>query len=94
MIEVLKRVATDCESTAEDLAKRFKDHEDHFFRYNVTHGAGSISLEEWKWMAEVETHTKAYLEQMEISSSMNRVVKILSQSQGMSSSDITLRSLC
>lgn len=94
MIEVLKRVATDCESAAGDLAKRFKDHEDHFFRYSVTHGAGSISLEEWKKMADVETHTKAYLEQMEISSSINMVVKILSQSQGASISNITLRSLC
>ena len=94
MIGVLKSVATDCESAAEDVAKRFIDHKDFFFRYNVTHGAGSISLEEWKSMADVETHTKAYLEQLEISSSINRVVSILAQPQGLSSSDITLRSLC
>ena len=94
MIRVLKRAATDCESTAQDLAKRFKGHEDYFFRYNVTHGAGSISLEEWKRMADVETHTKAYLEQMDVSSSIDRVVNILSQSRGTSTSCITLRSLC
>lgn len=94
MIGVLKRIATDCESTAEDIAKRFRDHKDHFFRYNVTHGAGSISLEEWKMMADIETHTKAYLEQSEISNSINLVVKILSQARGTSISTIKLRSLC
>lgn len=90
MIGVLRSIATDCESIAEDVVKRFIDHKDIFFRYNVTHGAGSISLEEWKSMADVETHTKAYLEQVEISSSVNKVVGIL---QGLGSSNISLRSL-
>ena len=94
MIGVLKRVATDCESIAEDVAKRFKNHADYFFRYSVTHGVGSISLEEWKSIAEIETHTNAYLQQVQISSSIDKVVNILCRPQAMNVSNITLRALC
>ena len=94
LIAVLRGAATDCELVAENVAKRFKNHDDYFFRYNVTHGAGSISLEERGEMADVETHTKDYLEQGEISGSINKIVSILTGTQELKSSYLTLRSLC
>ena len=93
LVDVLKRIATDCESTAEELAKRLKHQEIRFFRYSVTHGAGSISLEEWKKIDDVQTHTEAYMREVAISSSINMAVKILSQSQETNASNITLREL-
>ena len=93
LIGVLKEIATDCESIANEIAQRFRDTPDHFFRYSVTHGAGGISMEEWEKMGEVETHTKAYLKQMEISRSIDAVVRILPGKEEAKSS-INLRSLC
>ncbi|KAI9813524.1 MAG: hypothetical protein M1826_002493 [Phylliscum demangeonii] len=46
VINVLKRIATDCEGTAHELSERFANASSSYFRFNVTHGAGSISLEE------------------------------------------------
>jgi hypothetical protein len=94
LIWMLKRIATNCEETAHALAQQFKDNPHHYFRYSVTHGAGNISLAEWEKMEDMETHTKAYLKEVSVSSSIDAVVKILCQSKDVPVSGITLRSLC
>ena len=98
MIDVLKRIATDCESTANALAKRFERISDVYFRLNVMHGAGQISLEEWERMGEVQTHTKAYLHDPIIRAHVNAVVKLLCQThkQTVASSGgrLTLGEIC
>src|SRR2546430_8249990 len=71
LIDVLKKIATDCGSTADDLARRFASLPDLYFRYNVTHGAGKISLEEWKKMGDVQSHTYAYLHELHVSKSID-----------------------
>ncbi|KAI9827311.1 MAG: hypothetical protein M1826_006415 [Phylliscum demangeonii] len=77
VVEVLKRIATDCESTAHELSERFGNAASSYFRFNVTHGAGSISLEEWRRMGEVEIHTRAYLNETVVNASINAVVSLL-----------------
>ncbi|KAI9811698.1 MAG: hypothetical protein M1826_003109 [Phylliscum demangeonii] len=77
VINVLKKIATDCEGTAHDLSERFANAASSYFRFNVTHGAGSISLEEWRKMGEVITHTRAYLKETAVSASINAVVSLL-----------------
>ncbi|KAI9833804.1 MAG: hypothetical protein M1826_006327 [Phylliscum demangeonii] len=77
VIDVLKKIATDCEGTAHELSERFENAPGSYFRFNVTHGAGSISLEEWKRMGEVETHTRAYLEETAVQASIDAVVQLL-----------------
>ncbi|KAI4166730.1 MAG: hypothetical protein LQ343_007804 [Gyalolechia ehrenbergii] len=72
MVGVLKRIATNCEETAHELAGRFRQSPDRYFRYSVSHGIGRISLEEWKKMNEVQVHTKAYMEEVDISSSVDK----------------------
>lgn len=61
LIQVLKKIATNCESIANDLRKRFEDLERFYFRFNVAHGAQGISLEEWGKLGELTQHTKAYI---------------------------------
>ncbi|KAL8734464.1 MAG: hypothetical protein Q9181_003167 [Wetmoreana brouardii] len=63
MVKVLKEIATNCEAIAHKLAERFRQSPDRYFRYSVSHGVGSISLEEWRKMNEVQVHTKAYMEE-------------------------------
>ncbi|KAI9775397.1 MAG: hypothetical protein M1839_001252 [Geoglossum umbratile] len=77
LIYVLKKTATDCETTANDLARRFENIPEMYFRFNVTRGVGVISLEEWKRMGDVQTHTAAYLQEPLVSKSIDSVVKLL-----------------
>ncbi|KAI9811178.1 MAG: hypothetical protein M1826_003299 [Phylliscum demangeonii] len=77
VVEVLKQIATDCEGTAHELSERFGNAPSSYFRFNVTHGAGSISLEEWRRMGEVKTHTRTYLKETVVGASIDAVVSLL-----------------
>ncbi|KAI9808030.1 MAG: hypothetical protein M1826_004379 [Phylliscum demangeonii] len=77
IISVIKKIATDCEGIAHELSERFENTAGSYFRFNVTYGAGSISLEEWRRMGEVEAHTRAYLRETVVSASINAVVSLL-----------------
>jgi predicted acylesterase/phospholipase RssA len=77
LIGVVKRIATDCQNTANELSTRFKDYENFYFRFNVEHGAEGISLEEWEKMGELTEHTKAYLRKTEVSKAIDQIVDTL-----------------
>lgn len=94
LVNVLKDIATDCERTAADLARRFRKSSPRYARFSVSHGIGRISLEEWKRMHEVSTHTKAYMEELVVSERINEVVKILCHSDDAHFPKISLQSAC
>ena len=94
MVGVLRRIATDCERIAHELAGRFRQSPNRYFRYSVSHGVGNISLEEWKKMNEVQVHTKAYMEEVEVSSSINKVVEILCRANEGQQPELSLQSIC
>ncbi|KAL9611396.1 MAG: hypothetical protein Q9167_003937 [Letrouitia subvulpina] len=94
MVGMLKRIATSCEETAHELAGRFQQSPDRYFRYSVSHGIGSISLEEWKKISEVQVHTKAYLEEVDVSRSIDKVVQVLCRANERPQSEVSLQSIC
>ncbi|KAJ4301871.1 hypothetical protein N0V90_003967 [Kalmusia sp. IMI 367209] len=75
LVNVLKKIATDCESTAKELKQRFEALERFYFRFNVIHGAEGISLAEWDKIPELTTNTKAYM--TDISGEIDKVVAVL-----------------
>ncbi|THU81755.1 hypothetical protein K435DRAFT_935545, partial [Dendrothele bispora CBS 962.96] len=78
LISTLKNIAMDCESVADQLASRYGEREESvYFRFNVTHGVGQISLEEWEKISEIVTHTRAYLQDPRISAYVDSVVQRL-----------------
>jgi len=77
LIQVLKKIATDCENTARELKRRFATAEKFYFRFNVAHGAEGILLEEWNKMGPLTEHTKAYMD--EESTYIDEVVSVLCQ---------------
>lgn len=77
LITALKQIATSCEETANRLTRRFLERPDIYFRFSVTHGAGLVSLEEWKRMGEIKGHTEAYLRDPLVSKSIDSIVKRL-----------------
>ena len=94
MIGVLKQIATNCEQTAQELARRFLQLPDQYFRYSVSHGVGSVSLEEWKKIDEVQVHTKVYLADVGVSSSINKLVDILCRASEIQRPELSLQSIC
>ena len=43
MVGVLKGIATDCEQTAHEMAERFRQSPNRYFRFNVNHGVGRLT---------------------------------------------------
>ena len=91
LIHTLKMIATDCETTANELDKQFGKAPGLYFRFNVTHGAENISLSEWKKMPDIITHTKTYLERNPASGFIESIVRLLCQP---SDAAITLAQIC
>jgi predicted acylesterase/phospholipase RssA len=91
LIGVLKKIATNCEETANGLSTRFKDLEKFYYRFNVVHGAEGISLEEWEKMGELTEHTKAYMEEVSVSKAIDEIVHLLRYPRQAST---TLGSVC
>lgn len=56
-------MATESETTAEKMQRRFRDVKNTYFRFSVDRGLEDIGLEEWKKLPKVRTFTTEYLRQ-------------------------------
>ena len=94
LIKTLKKIATNSEQIAHQVAKQFQHSSNLYFRLNVSHGLSNISLEEWKKMNEVQTHTKSYLSGVEVSRAIDNVVSNIAKSKNVDASKPLLQSIC
>lgn len=74
LINALKNMATESDTTAEKMHRRFQNTKDTYFRFSVDRGLQGIGLEEWKELANVRAFTTEYLHQRVISEQVNEVV--------------------
>ena len=77
IITALKQIVTDCELAAEDMEGRFKHRENVYFRFNVDRGLQGVTLDEWKKLGEVTTHTKEYIRKLAVSRTINAAADAL-----------------
>jgi predicted acylesterase/phospholipase RssA len=89
-IAVLKKLATDSEKTAGDFEQRYQSIPGVYFRLNVEQGLQCISLEEWKKLGEVKTHTIQYLKEVKVRQEVDKLVNILVRTSATSSSAATV----
>jgi hypothetical protein len=95
LMKVLVKIATDSEKVADDISRRFGNIPDIFFRFNATHGAGEITLEEWERMDEVQALTHSYLQEPSVSNLVDTAVKRIRMSMGISVEiPVTLANVC
>ncbi|KAI9769203.1 MAG: hypothetical protein M1840_004332 [Geoglossum simile] len=96
LVHVLEGIATHCEGTANDLARRFGKVPEMYFRFNVTRGVGVVSLAEWKRMGDVQAYTSAYLHELLVSKSIDSVVRLLCSklSRNSRKCHVTLADIC
>jgi hypothetical protein len=73
-LKAAHRMATDSEKVAEEISKRFADTKDFYYRLNVNQGMQGMKTSEWERQEEVVAHTRSYLRQTEIDSTLNDVV--------------------
>ncbi|KAH7381067.1 hypothetical protein BKA64DRAFT_647894 [Cadophora sp. MPI-SDFR-AT-0126] len=77
LIEVLKKITTDCQRVADEVNERYLECPGLYHRLNVEIGLDDIALGEWDRLHEVKTHTTAYLETPEIKRKIKGIVDIL-----------------
>ncbi len=95
LVKVLAKIATDSERVANDISRRFEKTPGIFFRFNATHGAGEIALEEWKRMDEVQTLTRSYLYESSVSNLVDAAVKRIRMSMAKPvGNPVTLAGVC
>jgi predicted acylesterase/phospholipase RssA len=66
VVEVLKKITTECEVTAEEIEGRFKPVPNVYFRFHVEQGMQTITLAQWERLPEVTSHTLHYLRQTKV----------------------------
>ena len=93
LISTLMKIANDCEAVADEFLQRCINLPQVYFRFNVAHGMEHVSLEEWERNGEVMAHTRAYLQDSEVSglldAAVERLCKLSVQRQ-----DVTVAALC
>jgi predicted acylesterase/phospholipase RssA len=90
VIDLLKDLATDCEEKASECEKQYGHLPGLYYRFNVEHGLENVSLDDWKKLSEVKTHTKAYLQQPLVERKLDQLVDVLRTR----SANITTTQLC
>lgn len=75
----LKEIVTDTEQTNEDFEGDHMDmiRNNRFFRFNVSQGLGTIGLEEYQAVGQIEAFTDSYLDSHRVVDSVKTCVKTL-----------------
>ncbi|KAJ6483656.1 hypothetical protein DFH09DRAFT_1461458 [Mycena vulgaris] len=73
----MKKIATDCEKTHEDNARKFRAIPNTYFRFNVQQGMQDLAPHDWGKSSEVSAHTKAYLRTEDVKSKITDSVKVI-----------------
>jgi hypothetical protein len=82
VINVLKEIATTCETAAEEMEESFKNIDNTYFRLSVEQGMQNISLQEWKKLEDVTQYTKAYLKRGSVTRNVDSIVDVLRKRSG------------
>ncbi|KZT39524.1 FabD/lysophospholipase-like protein [Sistotremastrum suecicum HHB10207 ss-3] len=73
----LQKMSTDCEQTAESIAKRFREIPRVYFRLNATQGMEVIDEAAWNKIADIVSHTEQYVRHAKVDVDLDDVVRCL-----------------
>ena len=82
VIKAMVAIATDCEKTAEEMEKKFKDKPKTYFRFNVEQGLQDVKLGDWNRMDEVFAHTAQYMKISEVDQRLATAVQVIREAKG------------
>jgi hypothetical protein len=76
-INAVKAIATDCETTAQAVAMRFKFRPNIYFRFSVENGMQNIKMDKWEKLADVTHLTDQYLKLQHVKDQLNTAVSVI-----------------
>ena len=74
VVEALRKMATDCEASAQVAARRFERTPGVYFRFNVEQGFQDVQLEQWERLDEVRAHTGQYIRMADVDPRLDAAV--------------------
>jgi hypothetical protein len=83
IIKAMKAIATDCETTAQAIAKRFRNMSNLYFRFNVEQGLQEVTLAQWDQLDKVTAHTRHYLKMQEVDKRIESAVDAIREHRGL-----------
>ncbi|KAF8602169.1 FabD/lysophospholipase-like protein, partial [Ceratobasidium sp. AG-I] len=83
LLRVMQAIATDCERTHQDLARRFEHAKDVYFRFNTEHGIQDLNRADLTKLPGVQAHAQVYLQDASVNASMNSAVEAASLRKGL-----------
>ncbi|KAJ7479539.1 hypothetical protein FB451DRAFT_1556471 [Mycena latifolia] len=75
--KAMKGIATNCEKTHEETARRFRTIPNTYFRFNVEQGMQGLAPQDWENSSQVSAHTKAYLTTEDVKSKLTATVEVI-----------------
>lgn len=82
LMPVLERVATDCEKTHQELARRFEHTPNVYFRFSTDQGIQDIDQYNAPSLSKVQAHTRQYLQEASVNARMKDAVKTIAAGVG------------
>jgi predicted acylesterase/phospholipase RssA len=74
VVEAIQQIATDCERSAQEIALRFQNTPNFYFRFNVEQGLQDIGLANWERLDKVTTHTGQYIRMPDVDKQLGLAV--------------------
>lgn len=83
LLPVMQTISMDCERVHQDLARRFEDAKDVYFRFNTEHGMQDVDRSDATMLRKVQAHAQAYLHDVSANASMDSATKAVSLRRGL-----------
>ena len=77
VVRAMEAIATDCERSAQNMARRFQGTSNVYFRFNVEQGLQDVGLTRWDRLDEVTAHTEHYVRTVEVDQKLDAAVAII-----------------
>ena len=74
VIDAVRKIATDCEASAQVAARRFERTPGIYFRFNVEQGLQEVALQQWERLDEVRAHTRKYIRMADVDARLDAAV--------------------
>ena len=81
VVNALRKIATDCEASAQIAARRFERTPGVYFRFNVEQGLQEVRLEQWERLGEVRAHTGQYIRMADVDRKLDAAVASICRRQ-------------
>jgi patatin-like phospholipase/acyl hydrolase len=79
VVNAMISIATDCETTSEAMAQRFRKTQNFYFRFNVEQGLQEVEMDQWDRLDKVAAHTKRYLLMEDVKKKIGDAVDVILQ---------------